>query len=92
MVESKLRNKGEDGRRGRKKRDFNQCQCNVSQFTSFEYKLNQDVRNGPELTGLLRRRAPFAGTIGTAAAAVTIGTATLAVNVAAAAATAARQL
>ena len=23
--------------------DFNQCQCNVSQFTSFEYKLNQDV-------------------------------------------------
>ena len=43
----------------KEERDFNQCQCNVSQFTSFEYKLNQDVRNGPELTGSLRRRAPF---------------------------------
>ena len=27
---------------------FNQCHCNVSQFTSFEYKCNQDFITAPE--------------------------------------------
>lgn len=35
--------------RSKRRRGFNQCQCNVSQFTSFEYKLSQESRNGPEL-------------------------------------------
>ena len=34
-------------------RHFNQCQCNVSQFTSSEYRLHQDSRNGPELSHTL---------------------------------------
>ena len=43
---------------------FNQCHCNVSQFTSFEYKRYQASRTAPELVGrqsVDRRRTVVVG-------------------------------
>ena len=43
---------------------FNQCHCNVSQFTSFEYKRYQASRTAPELVGrqsVGRRRTVVVG-------------------------------